>query len=318
MSVVLQKGKKKRRSPGQYIRGFFTGQQLTLQLMMVPAMAALIIFHYIPMTGIVISVKEYTLGKGFFDGPFVGVKYFSKALNDRTFWMALRNTVILSTLSLIFSFPMPIILALMFNESSMRHMKKFAQTSSYLPHFFSSVVVAAFWQLLLSSDGVVNEVLARLGLISSPIGFWTDPKYYYGIRIVMSWWSTAGWNAIIYFAAITSVSADVYEAAIVDGAGRMRRIISIILPCILPTIAIKWIMSVSGLFKSSFDMSYLLGNDFNHDISYVLEYFITEKGLSQMKYSYSTAIGQLQALASLIMLALANAISKKVTEVSIF
>jgi len=219
---------------------------------------------------------------------------------------------------MLFNFPMPIFLALMFNESSLTRVKKFAQTSSYLPHFFSAVVIAAFWQLLLGSDGVVNQVMMALGLINEPIGFWTNPDYYYGIRIVMGWWSGAGWDAIIYFSAITAVSQEIYEAAIVDGAGRLRRIFNIVLPCILPTIAIKWIMSISGLFRGSFDMSYLLGNGFNHDISYVLEYFITEKGLSQMKYSYSTAIGQIQAVASLILLMIANGISKRITEVSIF
>ena len=309
---------KKRKTVRQRILGFFDPQQLVLQLMVLPALAALIIFSYLPMSGIVISVKEYTLGRGFFDGKWVGAKYFLKAFNDPTFWMAAKNTLTISSLHMLICFPMPVILALMYNESSFRRLKKFSQTCSYIPHFLSMVVVASFWQLLLGTDGVVNDVLLKLRLIDAPVGFWTTPEYYYPLEILISIWKGIGWDAIIYFAAITAVDQEVYEAAIVDGAGRMRRIISIILPCILPTVAIKWIMSISGLLRGSFDTSYLLGNGFNHNLSYVLEYFITENGISKMKYSYSTAVGQIQSVASLLLLAIANFISKKVTETSIF
>lgn len=308
----------KRSTLTQKIQGFFKPQQLVLLMMVLPAMTALIVFSYIPMSGIVISVKEYTLGKGFFDGNWVGMKYFTKAFTDETFWMATRNTLTISLLHMVFCFPAPVLLALMYNESSLRKLKRFSQTCSYIPHFLSFVVVAAFWQLLLDSDGLVNDALIRLGWITEPIGFWTTPEYYYGIEIIISLWKGIGWDAIIYFAAITAVDQEVYEAALVDGAGRFRRVFSIVMPCILPTVAIKWIMSVSGLFRGSFDASYLLGNNFNREVSYVLEYFITERGISKMKFSYSTAIGQIQAVASLLLLAAANMISKKVTETSIF
>lgn len=308
----------KKKSLKQRFFGFFAPQQLVLQLMVIPALAALIIFSYIPMSGIVISVKDYTLGRGFFDGKWVGAKYFLKAFDDPTFWMAARNTVTISALHILICFPMPVILALMYNESSMAKFKKFSQTCSYIPHFLSMVVVVSFWQLLLGTDGVVNDILQRLRLIDAPIGFWTTAEYYYPLEIIISIWKGVGWDAIIYFAAITAVDQEVYEAAIVDGAGRIRRIVSIVLPCILPTVAIKWIMSISGLLRGSFDTSYLLGNGFNHHLSYVLEYFVTENGISKMKYSYSTAVGQIQSVASLILLVIANFISKKVTETSIF
>lgn len=227
MQPVIHAITPKKKTLAEKIRGFFSPQQLVLLMMVLPAMTALIVFSYIPMSGIVISVKEYTLGKGFFDGKWVGAKYFLKAFNDETFWMTTRNTLTISLLHMVFCFPAPVFLALMYNESSMRRLKRFSQTCSYIPHFLSFVVVAAFWQLLLDSDGLVNDVLMRLGLIHEPIGFWTTPEYYYVLEVIISLWKGIGWDAIIYFAAITAVDQEVYEAALVDGAGRFRRVFSI-------------------------------------------------------------------------------------------
>ncbi len=307
-----------RKSLRQHLKLFFAPQQLSLQAMLVPALLALFLFSYLPMSGIVISVKEYTLGKSFFAGDWVGLKFFHQVLTDDTFWRAARNTLTISCLHMIFVFPAPVLLALMFNESSLRRIKKFSQTCSYLPNFLSMVVVASFWQLLLGNNGLVNNALKSLHLIDQSIGFWTTPEYYYPLEVLVSLWKSTGWSAIIYFSAITNVSEEVYEAAVVDGAGRFRRMFSIVLPCIIPTVAVNWIMSISGLFRGSFDTSYLLGNAFNRDYSYVLEYYITETGLSRLRYSYATAIGQIQSVVSLILLFSANALSRRFADTSIF
>ncbi len=307
-----------RKSLRQHLKLFFAPQQLSLQAMLVPALLALFLFSYLPMSGIIISVKEYTLGKSFFAGDWVGLKFFRQVLTDDTFWRAARNTLTISCLHMIFVFPAPVLLALMFNESSLRRIKKFSQTCSYLPNFLSMVVVASFWQLLLGNNGLVNNALKSLNLIDQSIGFWTTPEYYYPLEVLVSLWKSTGWSAIIYFSAITNVSEEVYEAAVVDGAGRFRRMFSIVLPCIIPTVAVNWIMSISGLFRGSFDTSYLLGNAFNRDYSYVLEYYITETGLSRLRYSYATAIGQIQSVVSLILLFSANALSRRFADTSIF
>jgi len=308
----------KRKNLRKHVQDFFAPQHLVLQAMLIPALLALILFSYLPMSGIIISVKEYTLGKGFFDGKWVGLKYFEQVLSDETFWRAARNTIVISSLHMLITFPAPIILALMFNESSLHRIKKISQTCSYLPNFLSMVVVASFWQLILGNNGLVNNVLKELGMITQSIAFWTTPEYYYPLELLVSLWKGTGWSAIIYFSAITNVSEEVYEAAVVDGAGRFRRVFSIVLPCIIPTIAVNWIMSISGLFRGSFDTSYLLGNAFNRDVSYVLEYYITETGLSRLRYSYATAIGQIQSVVSLVLLFAANALSKRFADTSIF
>lgn len=300
------------------IRGFFTGTQLTLQAMVLPAVIAVAVFSFIPMSGILIAFKEYKLGKSLFAGEWIGLKYFIEIFHDKMFFQSARNTLIISLLDLLFCFPAPILLALMFNESPLHRFKRIAQTSSYLPNFLSYVVVASFWQILLDKQGLVNNLTASLGLIQRPIEFWTTKEYYWPLSVVVSLWKGTGWGAIIYFAAITNVSEEVYEAAIVDGAGRFRRVFSIILPAIMGTVVVMWIMRMSGLFKASFDQSYLLGNAFNRDVSYVLEYYIIETGLNRLRMSYSTAINLLQSVVALMLLFLANSIARRASDSAIF
>ena len=305
------------RKTGLFSR-LFSSHQLTLQAMVLPAVISVIIFSFIPMSGIVIAFKEYNLGKSLFSGEWVGFKYYAEIFADKLFFNSLRNTLVISLLDLLFCFPAPILLALVFYEAPMRRFKRIAQTASYLPNFLSYVVVASFWQILLDKQGLVNNILLSLGAVSKPVEFWTTQSYYWPLSVVVSLWKGTGWGAIIYFAAITNVSEEVYEAAIVDGAGRFRRVFSIVLPAIMNTVIVMWIMRMSGLFRGSFDQSYLLGNAFNREVSYVLEYYIIETGLNRLRMSYSTAINLLQSVLALVMLYIANSIAKRVSDSAIF
>lgn len=307
-----------RRTASAFARGLFNRHQLTLQIMVLPALVSVVIFSILPLSGVLMAFKEYTLGKPLFSGEWIGFKYFKEVFSDKMFLQSARNTLVISLMDLAFCFPAPILLALMFNESPMRRFKRISQTASYLPNFLSYVVVASFWQILLNQKGLVNNALTQLGLIAAPIEFWTDKSYYWPLSVVVSLWKGTGWGAIIYFAAITNVSEEVYEAAIVDGAGRFRRVFSIVLPAIMNTVVVMWIMRMSGLFRASFDQSYLLGNAFNREVSYVLEYYIIETGLQRFRMSYSTAINLLQSVMALILLFIANTVARKVSDSAIF
>jgi putative aldouronate transport system permease protein len=286
--------------------------------MVLPAFLSVVVFSVIPISGVIISFMDYKLGGGLFNGQWVGLKHFADMFSDKLFLRALRNTVVISFLDMVFCFPAPIILALLFNEAPFKRFKRLAQTGSYLPHFLSYVVVAAFWKIILDNKGIVNNFLLSAGIVNAPVEFWTTPKYYWPLTVIVSLWKNAGWGAIIYFAAITNVSAEVYEAAIVDGAGRFRRVFSILLPAIMGTIVVMGIMRLAGLFNASFDQSYLLGNVFNRDVSYVISYYTIELGLRRMNFSYSTAINLFQSTASLILLIAANTYAKRKSDASIF
>ncbi len=295
-------------------KSFFRKENLTLQLMVFPALLAILIFQYLPMAGVTISFMDYSIPRGFMGSTWVGLKHFQEMFSDKYFYLALRNTLVISSLGFIFCFPAPIILALIFNESPFGKFKKFVQTSSYLPHFLSYVVVASLWTLLLDKKGLINNLLMNTGIVQSPVEFWTNPSMYWPLAILLNLWQGTGWGAIIYMASITNLNDEVYEAAIVDGAGRMRRIVSIILPTMKSTIIVMMIFSISGLFRSNFDQSYLLGNPFNRDKSYVLEYYVVDMGLNLMRYSYSTAVNLVQSAISIILFLAANQIARKVND----
>jgi putative aldouronate transport system permease protein len=220
----------------------------------------------------------------------------------------------MSLLNLLFVFPAPIVLAMVFNEAPFKRWKRVVQTASYLPHFLSYVVVASLWRMLLDRAGLVNTALMGLHLIRQPVEFWTTAQYYWPLSVLVNLWQGIGWGAIIYLAAIANVNEEIYEAAIIDGAGRFRRIMSIMLPAISKTIVVMLILQISGLFRSNFDQSYLLGNPFNRDRSYVLEYYVLDMGLSMMRYSFATAANLVQSVVSLILLLATNAVANRVNQ----
>ena len=293
-------------------------KHLPYQLLVWPSMIFLIIFAYIPIAGLVIAFQDYSLSTSYFNNPWAGLKHFKAFLNDSTFWTSFKNTIQLSLLRMFFVFPMPILLALVINELPGLKFKKVVQTCSYFPHFMAYVVVAALWKDVLSTNGLINNLLMDLGLSSEPIRFWTDPDKFKTLATLVDLWKGTGWSAIIYFAAITGINSELYEAATVDGAGRLARIRYITLPGIMNTIIIMFILSIGGLVSGNLNVSVLLGNSFTKSESYIIEYYTLEMGLGTMRYSFATAVGMFQSVISVALVLFANHMSNKYQEVGLF
>lgn len=316
--------KEKKESGGSWKR---FKSQITLQVFAWMGVAFLLIFCFIPMFGIIIAFKDYKLTQGllgFFTSDWVGMKWFSEFYHDLVFWPTIRNTVVMSLLKLVFTFPVPIIFALAVNEVRISPIKRTVQTISYLPHFISWVVVSGMlFSFLNEQNGLLNQVLLAMGAVDKPISFLSGPQYFLPIVVISDIWKEMGWWAIIFLAAITSVDLSMYEAAKVDGAGRLKQIWHITLPSIKGTIVIVLIMSIGNLFGggisgSNFDQAYMLGNVANNSVSEILQTYTLKMGLSQGRFSYATAISLMQSIISLILVSASNWISNRLTGTGLF
>ncbi len=292
--------------------------QLQLQLMTLPGLLFLAIFAYLPMISLIIAFQDFKILQGYFGSQFVGLKHFAWALTDPEFYPAFRNTALLSLYGLVIGFPVPIMLALLINEIPHTGFRRVVQTTSYLPHFISYVVTAALFILLLDRRGIVNDVLLAVGLIDEPVLLWTKPEYWRLLATLVNVWKGMGWSAILYLAAIAGIDEQLYEAAIIDGAGRLRRAWRITLPNMTGIIAVLLILNMGGLVRASLDTSYLLGNLFTRETSYVLEYYTLEMGLELGRYSFATAIGLMQSLLAMILVVITNWLSGRLTGRSLF
>lgn len=306
-------------------RSLFRRQGL-LQMFALVGMLYLLIFTFLPMGGLVMAFKNYTIDQkiiGIFTSEWAGLKHFQDFLNDINFYSIIRNTVALSVLKLIFSFPMPILFAIMLNEVRNKPFKRFAQTVSYLPHFISWVIIAGLAINFFSSDGVINTLLKGAGIIDQPIPFLTSSDNYWPMAVFLDVWKDMGWWAIIFLAAITGIDPTLYEAADLDGAGRLRKIWNITLPSIKGTVTVVLILSLGNLFGgglsgSNFEQSYLLGNTMNFERSEILQTHVFKTGMVNSRFAYATAVGLIQSVISLILIFASNAVSKKVSDSSLF
>lgn len=297
-------------------------QQISLQTILLLGFIYLFIFAYLPMVGIIISFKEYKLSSGlmgFFTSNWVGFKWFEEFLTGPMFYKILRNTLVLSMLKLVIVFPIPIIFAIMLNEIRSGKFKRVVQTASYLPHFISWVIVSGLCYTMFSStNGVVNELLLNTGIISKDLTLLTDGNQYWGLAIGTEIWKEMGWSAIIFIAAITGIDSALYEAAQIDGASRMQRIIHVTLPGIKGTIVIMFILALGGLVNGNLEQAMLLGNDMNRDFSEIINSYVLSIGLSQFRFDYATAVGLMQSIVSVILVFSSNAISRKFAGASLY
>ncbi|SFQ45969.1 carbohydrate ABC transporter membrane protein 1, CUT1 family [Caldicoprobacter faecalis] len=293
-------------------------EQKYLYMMVIPGVIWMIIFNYIPMYGIIIAFKDYNIISSFFEAPWVGFKHFLDFFRDDWFPIIMKNTVGISLLKLIFGFPLPIIFALFLNEIQNSTFKRTVQTISYLPHFLSWVVLGGILITWLSESGMINELLVNMGILDKPVAFLGEPKYFWWIATISDIWKGLGWNSIIYLAAISGVDVELYESAIVDGAGRFRRMWSITLPSISGTIAILFILAVSGLLNSNFDQILVLRNPLNAPSSEVIDIFVYRMGIQSARFSYATAVGLFKSVIALMLLLLANWVTRKLTGKSLF
>ena len=281
-----------------------------------PLLIALV-FRYIPIGALIISFKNYNFVQGVFGSPWVGLKWFEKFLTSAKFGQIFWNTLKISLYSLIFSFPCPIILALSLNELRSEKFKRVVQTASYLPYFVSTVIVIGMMNQLLSpTTGIINMIITALG--GEAVNFITEPRWFVSLYIISGIWSGVGYSSILYLSALTTISQELYEAAVVDGAGRWKKMWYITLPGILPTILILLLMNLGTLLNVGYEKAYLMQNDLNIKASEIIGTYVYKQGLIQLNYSYSSAVGMFQSVLNLILVTLFNTISKKTADISLW
>lgn len=288
-----------------------------LYLMLVPFVCWYLIFLYKPMYGLQIAFKDYSIFKGIYGSPWVGLKHFIRFINGPYFWRVFRNTLLINVYSIIFGFPVPIILAILFNEIKHVAYRKMIQTLTYLPHFISVVVVVGIVvNFLAPTNGLINLIIERLGF--DKIYFLTRPEWFRTIYISMNIWKGAGFGAIIYLAALSGVDPQLYEAAIIDGANKWKQIWHITLPSILPTIMIMLILRIGRLLMVGYEQIILLYRPSTYKTADVISTYVYRKGIIQGQYDMTTAVGLLNAIVALILVYSANKISRKLTENSLW
>ena len=301
------------------ILSFMGTRQFQIQSMIVPWTIYIFIFAYIPMSGLIMAFQNYSIPLGILKSPWAGLQHFRYFLTDPNILMVFRNTLGMNFLGLVLGFPAPILFALVLNEVNHLQLKKVVQTVSYLPHFVSWVIFGGLVISMLSTDGgAVNQILLVLGIIKKPILFMSKPEWFWFISVMSSIIKEIGWGSILYIAAISGIDQELYDAANVDGAGRIARMRHITLPSISPTIMIMLIFSISYILSSGFDKIWMLQNNMNISTSEVFETYTYKIGIERMRFSYATAVGLFKSVVAIILLLSANFISKKVTEESLF
>lgn len=288
----------------------------TLYFLLLLPLTYFIIFKYIPMTYVQIAFKKFSIIQNVWEMEWAnnnGFEYFIKAFSNRNFLYALRNTLMLNFLDLVVGFPAPIILALLLNELAFKRFKRLTQTVAYMPHFLSWIIISGLaLQLLGPTNGLVNIGLNRMGIESIP--FLNSSAHWIWTYVFLGIWQSVGWNTIIYLAAITSISPELYEAASVDGAGRLRKIWNITLPGIKPTIIVLLILSLGRILGSEFDRPYALTNRLVKDVSEVISTFVYNNGIKGLQFSLTTAVGLFQSVIGVIFIITANNIAKRFGE----
>ncbi|MFY9177105.1 MAG: ABC transporter permease subunit [Caldicoprobacterales bacterium] len=294
-------------------------QQIQLQSMILPAVIFIIIFAYVPMYGLIIAFKDYKVLKGFFGSEWVGLRYFKEFFMDPIFPRLIRNTLGMNLLSFAINFPAPIIFALLLNELRFMRYKKVIQTVSYLPHFVSWVVFGGLALNILSpTTGALNGILVNIGALQEPVNFIAIPEYFWIIMALLSLIKGLGWGSIIYIAAISGVDPELYESAVVDGAGRFQRMWHITIPCIAPTISIMLIFAISGILNTGVEQLLVLQNSSNISMSETIDTYVYKIGIQQARYSFATAAGLAKSIVAVLLLLGANNLSKKISENSLF
>lgn len=277
-----------------------------------------IIFAYIPMYGLIISFQNYVPGRSMFSNvQWVGFKHFIDFFTSPDFPMIMRNTLAISGLNILFGFPAPIILAIMLNEIRSTRSRKFYQTVSYIPHFISWVVVASMLFSILGTDGLLNNILLRLGMIEAPVNYLNEGKNFWGILTATNVWKGVGWSSIIYLSAIAGIDAELYEAGAVDGLGRFGMIRHITIPSIAPTIILLWILGIGGILNAGFEQQLLLGTPQTREYYEVIDTYVYRYGIQQGRYSYGTAVGVMKGIISVCLVFGVNRFAKKKLDISV-
>lgn len=307
------KGTKKKK------RGFFNSVRRNWQLwlLLTPALVYILIFAYQPMYGALIAFKDFNPRLGIMKSPWAGFKYFQQFFQTSIFSKTLINTILLSVFNLLWSFPIPIIFALHLNQVRNKRFKAFIQTVTYAPNFISVVVLVGMVTLFLApGSGFLTGVFQKMGAKDSL--YLVRPEYFRTIYVASGVWQTMGFSSIIFLAALTGVSPELHESAMIDGAGIVKRIWHIDIPAILPTIVIMLIMAIGNILSIGYEKVYLLQNGMNLEVSEIISTYVFKTGIRSAQYSFATAVGLFNSVINLILLVAANFIAKKTTEISLF
>ncbi|WP_232667943.1 ABC transporter permease [Pseudonocardia sp. TRM90224] len=276
----------------------------------------LLVFRYVPMLGNVIAFRRFEPGGSIFGEAWVGLRYVTMFLGDPTFWQVFTNTFVIGALTLLFCFPLPVVLALLLNEVRTRYFQRFVQTVSYLPHFLSIVIVAGMLMQLLSVEGTVNQIVRAVG--GEAIPFLQRPEWFRTVYVSSEVWQTVGWGTILYLAALTTIDENLYEAARIDGANRWRQTWHVTLPGIRPTMVTLLILNVGTFMAVGFEKVLLLYNPLTYPTADVLSTYLYRVGLESNNFSYAAAIGLFEAVIGLTLILGANAISRRTVGASLW
>lgn len=275
-----------------------------------------IIFYYVPLYGAIIAFQDFSPRLGITGSEWVGFRHFIDFFQSKSFGRVLRNTFVLSGLDILFSFPLPIIFAILLNEVKNRLFKRTIQTVSYMPHFISLVIVCSMVKNFCAYDGIVNWIIAKLGF--EPFSILQEPKAFKYVYVISNIWQEMGWNSILYIAALAGINEELYEAASLDGAGRLRQTIHVTLPGILPTIMIMLILRIGQVLSVGYEKILLLYNSATYETADVITTYIYRKGLQDFDWSFSAAVGLFNSVVNFAFLVAANQISKRATQTSLW
>lgn len=288
-----------------------------LYLFLLPTLVYFLIFHYGPLYGLQIAFKNFIAVKGIWGSPWVGLEHFERFFHSPQFTLVLKNTILLNLYELAVTFPIPIIMALLLNQIQNVRFKKWIQTITYAPHFISAVVIVGMLFAFLSPrSGLLNELIRLFG--GEPVYFMARPEWFKTIFVFSGLWQNAGWSMVIYLAALTGVSPELHEAAIMDGANKYQRIWHIDLPSILPTVMILFILNIGSFMSVGFEKVYLMQNALNLDASEVIQTYVYKSGLLNAQYSYSAAVGLFNAVINFILLVSFNELAKRSKQTSLW
>ena len=274
------------------------------------------VFQYAPMYGVILAFKDYSVSRGILGSPWIGLQNFREFFNDPYSWILVRNTFLINIYQIVFGFPIPILLAILFNELRSERFRRVSQTVSYLPHFIAPVVVAGMITSFLATAGIINQLIDLLG--GNPKLWLLDPHWFRTIIVSSDIWQSTGWSAIIYLAAIAAIDRDLYEAAYVDGANRWQRIIGITLPSLVPTITILFLLRLGAMLTLDYQKILLLYSGVTRQTGDVLGTYIYRRGLEGSDFSYAATVGLIQALVGLAFVASSNAIARRLSDSSLW
>ena len=291
-------------------------QDKSLYLMILPGFLLVLIFSYLPLLGLRLAFFRFDYASGLWGGKFVGLRYFRSFFHDPYCGRLIRNTFLLSLYTLLFSFPIPIIYAMMANEISNRYFKKFCQSVSLMPYFISTVVIVGIMMKLFSGSGVINMLFRKVGLEEQI--FFSDKRWFRPLYVISEIWTNTGYNSVIYIAVLASVNQQLYEAAMIDGANRWQKAIHITLPALMPTVRVLLIMALGNLMRVGFNKVFLMSTPVVYETADIIETYVYRRGLINNDYSYSTAVGLFNSMISFVVVVLANFVSKKVSQEGLF